>query len=87
VKALAMAGRVGYDFRVPASAGIGFDSPMVIGAAAPYCEIGAFFAPAILNGGRRWEAVKLAGSYARSVNPTPSATICFDSRVGGLHIA
>jgi len=87
MNALATAGPVGYDLCVPATAGTGVDSPMVIGAAAPYCEIGAFFAPAILNGGRRWEAVKLAGSYARSVNPTPSATICFDSRVGGLHIA
>lgn len=81
MNALATAGRVGYDLRVPATAGIGVDSPMVTGAAAPYCETGAFFAPAILNGGRRWEAVKLAGSCTRSVNPIPPATLCLTAVV------
>lgn len=71
----------GYDCVVLATAGAGVDSPIAIGAAAPPCDTGAFFAPAILNGGRCWEAEKPAGSYARSVNPTSPATLCLTAVV------
>ena len=80
-------GSVDYAGIVPTTVGTGVDSPS-IGAAAPPCDIGAFFAPAGFNGGRCWEAEKPAGSYARSVNPTPSAAICLtavavdSSRIG-----
>lgn len=63
----------------------GVDSPIGIGAAAPPCDTGAFFAPAIFNGGRCWEAERLAGSYARSVNPAPPATICLTAVLAVSH--
>lgn len=71
----------GYDLRVVATATAGTDSPMRIGAAAPPCDTGAFFAPAVFNGGRCWEAQKPAGSYSRPVNPTLPATICLTAVV------
>ena len=73
---LACAARRAYYLGVPATVGAGFSSPIAIGAAAPPCDTGAFFAPAVFNGGWCWEAEKPAGSYARSANPTSPATIC-----------
>jgi hypothetical protein len=81
MKTIADARLLRYDFSVPATAGAGVDSPMDIGAAAPFFETGAFFAPATLNGGRCWEAEKLAGPYSRSVNPILSATLCLTAGV------
>ena len=72
---LATARRQGYDFTVLAPARAGVSSPMGIGATTPPCDTGAFFAPALFNGGRCWEAERLAGSYSRSANPISSATI------------
>lgn len=68
-------GTMGYDFIVAAPAATGRDNPMSTGAAAPSCDTGAFFAPASLNGWRRWAAFRLAGPCARFVTPTSSATI------------
>jgi hypothetical protein len=70
-----------YDLRVPASAGIGCSNLIGIGAAAPFSDTGAFFAPAIINGGRRWATARLAGSYSRFATPTSSATIAVASEV------
>ena len=64
-----------YGLLVLATAGAGRSNPMGIGAAAPFCETGAFFAPAILNGGRRWATARLAGSYSQFATPASSATI------------
>lgn len=75
----------GYDLRVPATAGIGNSSPIAIGAAAPPCDTGAFFAPAFFNGGWCWEAEKPAGSYARSANPTLPATPRLAANVAVSH--
>ena len=70
-----------YGCAVLAKSRTGVDSPIAIGAAAPPCDTGAFFAPEFFNGGRCWEAKKPAGSYARSVNPTPPATLCLTAVV------
>lgn len=74
-------GGAGYSCAVFATAKTGVDSPIAIGAAAPPCDTGAFFAPAVFNGGRCWEAEKPAGSYARPVNPTSPATLCLTAVV------
>ena len=67
---------VGYSCFVPATAGIGNDSPMRIGAAAPLAIPALFLRPRSINGGRCWEAEKPAGSYSRSVNPTLPIASC-----------
>lgn len=84
MSALAGGMGIGYSCSVLTTVGTGVDSPIAIGAAAPPCDTGAFFAPAVFNGGRCWEAEKPAGSYARSVNPTPTRLLLFDSSVDGL---
>lgn len=58
-----------------ASAG-GVDSPNVTGASASPSDTDAFFAPTGFYGVRCWEAARLAGTCARSVNPASPAALC-----------
>ncbi len=74
----------GYDFAVPATAGIWIDSQSTARRAAP--DQAYFFARSNhLNGGLRREAEKPAGVLTgRSVNPAQPVTSLFDSSSGGL---
>lgn len=84
---IALAGRaaVGYYGFVLAAVGTGCRNPMRIGAAAPPCDTGAFFAPAFFNGGRRWATERLAGSYSRFTTPTTPATPRLAANVAVSH--
>lgn len=55
----------GYDFAVLAIAGTGCRNPISTGAAAPSCDQGAFFAPAI----SLWRAVLGNRKVGRSLCP------------------